>query len=258
MLESLWKETLTYQFHDILPGTCIERVYRETAIAYARMKQQAADYATGLLPAGETPAAANLTSFARDEHVLFEGNWYRARVAPYAIAALEPAVGAPELSFTQETMENGVVRLSFNEYGEIVSYRAADGRELAKGSLNRLTLYRDPLMVPFNAWDINPNYTKMPARRLRARTVSTIIEGPRVVREQTYRFGKSEIVQRVVLEAGSDCVRFETRVNWHERLRMLRADFDPADYGEQAEFEIQFGAITARHDGTQLGGNRAV
>jgi alpha-mannosidase len=243
MLEALWKETLTYQFHDILPGTCIERVYRETAIAYARMKQQTADLASGLLPAGETPAAVNLTSFARDEHVLFEDQWYRARVAPYAIAALEPAVETPELSFTQTTMENGLVSLAFNEFGEIVSYRTSDGRELARGSLNRLTLYRDPLMIPFNAWDINPNYTKMPARRLRARTVATKIEGPRVVREQTYRFGKSEISQRVVLEAGSDCVRFETRVNWHERLRMLRADFDPADYGDEAEFEIQFGAM---------------
>lgn len=242
-LESLWKETLTYQFHDILPGTCIERVYRETAIAYARMKQQAADLASGLLPAGEVPVAANLTSFARDDHVFFEGNWYRARVAPYAIAALEPTAETPELSFTQTTMENGLVRLAFNEFGEIVSYRTTDDCEHAAGSLNRLTLYRDPLMIPFNAWDINPNYTKMPARRLRARTIETRIEGPRVVREQTYRFGKSELVQRVVLEAGSDCVRFETRVDWHERLRMLRADFDPADYGDEAEFEIQFGAM---------------
>ena len=99
-------------------------------------------------------------------------------------------------------------------------------------------------MIPFNAWDINPNYTKLPARRLRAKTVSTKIEGPRVVREQTYCFGKSKIIQRVVLDVGSDCVRFETQVDWHERLRMLRADFDPADYGDSAEFEIQFGAIS--------------
>lgn len=242
-LEQTWKEVLLYQFHDILPGTCIERVYRETAPAYARMKREAAEQAAGLLPAGERPSAANLTSFVRDEYVLFDGAWYRARVAPYAIAALEPASVEQALSFTDATMENGLVRLAFNEYGEIVSYRTAEGRELAAGPLNRLTLYRDPLMVPFNAWDINPNYTKLPARRLSPRTVVTKIEGPRVVREQTYRFGRSELVQRVVLEAGSDCVRFETRVNWHERLRMLRAEFDPADYGDQAEFEIQFGAI---------------
>ena len=243
LLDEVWKETLTYQFHDILPGTCIERVYRETAIAYARMKQRMTDYAVACLPAGHKPAAVNLTSFARNEYVLYEENWYRARVAPYAVAALEPAGEAPELSFTQTTMENGLVRLAFNEFGEIVSYQTTDGRELAKGSLNRLSLYHDPLMIPFNAWDINPNYTKMLARRLRARTVETRIDGPRVVREQTYCFGKSKLVQHVVLEAGSDCVRFETRVDWHERLRMLRADFDPADYGDEAEFDIQFGAM---------------
>jgi alpha-mannosidase len=64
------------------------------------------------------------------------------------------------------------------------------------------------------------------------------------VREQTYRFGKSSILQRVILEAGSDCVRFETQVDWHERLKMLRADFFPADYGDTADFDIQFGAIS--------------
>jgi len=244
LLDEIWKETLTYQFHDILPGTCIERVYRETAPAYARMKQRMIDYAESRLPAGDKPNAVNLTSFARDEHVQFEGEWYRARVAPYSIAALEPVSAEQTLSFTQSTMENGFVHLAFNEYGEIVSYQTADGRELAAGSLNRLTLYQDPLMIPFNAWDINPNYTKMPARRLRARTASTKIEGPRIVREQTYCFGKSKIIQRVVLEALSDCVRVETRVDWRERLRMLRADFDPADYGDAAEFEIQFGAIS--------------
>ncbi|MEA4938081.1 MAG: glycoside hydrolase family 38 C-terminal domain-containing protein [Christensenella sp.] len=244
LLDEVWKETLTYQFHDILPGTCIERVYRETAPAYARMKQRMADYAESRLPVGDKPAAVNMTSFARDEHVQLEGEWYRARVAPYAIAALEPVSVEQTLSFTQSTMENGLVCLAFNEFGEIVSYKTAEGRELVAGLLNRLTLYQDPLMIPFNAWDINPNYTKLPARRLRARTVSTRIEGPRIVREQTYCFGKSKINQRVVLEAGSDCVRFETRVDWHERLRMLRADFDPADYGDEADFEIQFGAIS--------------
>lgn len=241
--ETLWKEVLLYQFHDILPGTCIARVYRETAPAYARMKRETGDYTIGLLPAGDRPAAVNLTSFARSEHVRFDDGWYRARVAPYAIAELEPCAQEHGLAFTHTTMENGLVRLAFNEYGEIISYRLADGRELARGSLNRLTLYQDPLMIPFDAWDIDDNYMHLPARRLRAQKTETKITGPLVIREQTYRFGKSEIVQRVVLEAGSDCVRFETRVNWHERLKMLRADFYPADYGDEAEFEIQFGAV---------------
>jgi len=242
-LEALWKETLLYQFHDILPGTCIERVYRETKPAYARMKAAAEKLAALALPAGDVPVCVNLTSFARDEHAFFEGAWHRARVAPYAAAALEEPRGADALSFGENTMDNGLVRLTFNDHGEIASCRLAGGRELAGGPLNRLTLYRDPLTIPFDAWDIDRGYYKKRARRLRACRAETKLDGPRLVREQTYRFGRSEIVQRVILEAGSDCVRFETRVDWHERLKMLRADFYPADCGDTAAFDIQFGAI---------------
>jgi len=32
-------------------------------------------------------------------------------------------------------------------------------------------------------------------------------------------------------------------VDWYERLKMLRADFYPADYGDVAEFDIPFGAM---------------
>ncbi len=243
MLEEIWKETLLYQFHDILPGTCIGRVYRETAPAYARMKQRLEMYNASVLPAGENPAAVNLTSFARDEFVRFEDSWRRARVSPYAVAALEPAGEIDSLSYTEREMDNGLVRLIFGESGEIVSFRLADGRELARGPLNRLTLYRDPLTIPFDAWDIDMRYLKRRPLCLAACRIEIRRDGPRLVREQTYRFGRSEIVQCVILESGSDVVRFETYVSWHERLRMLRADFYPADYGDEAEFDIPFGAM---------------
>jgi alpha-mannosidase len=47
----------------------------------------------------------------------------------------------------------------------------------------------------------------------------------------------------VVLEAGSDVVRFDTSVEWHTRYRMLRAEFRPARVGDSALCEIQFGHI---------------
>ena len=63
------------------------------------------------------------------------------------------------------------------------------------------------------------------------------------VRRQTSRGRGVTIDQRVVLEAGSDVVRFETEVDWHEKHRMLRAEFRPAHYGETVRCEIQFGHI---------------
>jgi alpha-mannosidase len=178
--------------------------------------------------------------------VLLDGAWYRAEVAPYAISALsrETENESRGLSFAADTMENGLVTLAFNAFGEITSCRLADGHELASGPLNRLTLYCDPLMIPFDAWDIHQTYYKKRKRRLKCAEAITRQDGPRLVREQVYRFGKSQILQRVILEEGSDCVRFETQVSWHERHKMLRADFYPADYDETADFDIQFGTMT--------------
>ena len=40
--ERLWKETLLYQFHDILPGSSITRVYKETDERYPAMQKEVA------------------------------------------------------------------------------------------------------------------------------------------------------------------------------------------------------------------------
>ncbi|MEN6595889.1 MAG: glycoside hydrolase family 38 C-terminal domain-containing protein [Clostridiaceae bacterium] len=243
-LEEIWKEVLLYQFHDILPGSSIKRVYTESCAGYAKMEQRLNALIEQVIPKADAVAAVNLTSFARSEYVRWQNGWRRAEIAPYAAAETTPFAEAPEaLSYTDTTMSNGLMTLTFNEYGEIASCRTVGGRELAKGTLNRLTLYRDKLTIPFDAWDIDVKYYKKHSRRLRAAEVEIIIDGPRVVRKQIYRFGKSYITQSVILELDSERVLFETECSWHERLKMLRADFYPADYGDSAEFDIQFGAM---------------
>ncbi len=39
-MEAVWQEVLSYQFHDILPGTAIEAVYEDTQAAYTRLLRQ--------------------------------------------------------------------------------------------------------------------------------------------------------------------------------------------------------------------------
>lgn len=243
-LEEIWKEVLLYQFHDILPGSSIHRVYTESCAGYAKMEQRLNALIEQAAASADAVTAVNLTSFPRTEYVRWQDGWHLAEVLPYAAAETAPFTGSAEaLSFTECTMSNGLLTLAFNEYGEIASCKTADGRELAGGALNRLTLYRDKFTIPFDAWDIDAKYYKKHSRRLRAVEVETGSDGPRVVRKQTYRFGKSRITQSVILELGGERVLFETECSWHERFKMLRTDFYPADYGDTAQFDIQFGAM---------------
>jgi alpha-mannosidase len=250
-LESTWREVLLNQFHDILPGSSIERVNREAVATYARLQASVDGYVaelTAVLPRGEAgPTAVNLTSFPRRENVKVANTWYRADVAAYAAAPLEPldpsADLAPELAYTDDTLSNGLLTLRFGRSGEIVSCVDARGREHAGDGLNRLVLHRDPYQFPFDAWDIKQDYARTTPRTLRVTRVENSRDGATVTRRQLYRFRSFAIEQRVVLEAGSDVVRFETIADWHAIHRMLRAEFRPTHFGPTVQCEIQFGHL---------------
>jgi alpha-mannosidase len=246
-LEQHWRDVLLQHFHDILPGSSIARVSRESVEDLTRVAAELDAYAAARLAdlprAGDAPAALNLTGVPRDEHVRVGDSWFQARVDPFAAAPLVPAAAHAELVARGDTLGNGLLTLRFGRTGEIVSCRDVDDVELARDGLNRLVLHRDPYQWPWDAWDIGQGYLRRTPRVLRPSKVSTAIDGPTAVRTQAYRFGRSRLEQRVILEAGSVLVRFETRVDWRESHRMLRADFRPTHFGDTSKSEIQFGHI---------------
>ncbi|MBK4349066.1 alpha-mannosidase [Lacisediminihabitans changchengi] len=246
-LRQHWRDVLLGHFHDILPGSSIARVNREAIETLTRIEGELDDYAAELIdriprPQGDL-AALNLTSIPRREHVQVDGDWQVATVNPYASALLEPGGEVEGLTFTADTISNGELTLRFVASGEITSCVDASGAQHAANGMNRLVLHRDPYQFPFDAWDIGQKYLRRTPRTLRPSEVETYIDGPRVVRRQVYRWGRGSITQLVVLEAGSQLVRFETTINWRERHHMLRTEFRPVHYGDTAKCEIQFGHI---------------
>lgn len=246
-LEPHWREVLLHHFHDILPGSSIARVNREAVETLTRIESALDAYIAELTATvphrGDAPAAINLTAMPRTEHVQIQGAWYRGEFAPYSSATLVPALVPQDFSSSRDTMSNGIIELRFGSSGEISSFREEGGAEQSAGGLNRLVLHRDPYQWPFDAWDIGIGYLRRTPRILRARDATTRIDGPRIIRTQHYRFGRSVIEQHIILEAGSNLVRFETTVDWHESHRMLRAEFRPARFGDTVSCEIQFGHI---------------
>ncbi|MGN6273859.1 MAG: alpha-mannosidase [Protaetiibacter sp.] len=253
-LEPIWREVLLHQFHDILPGSSIERVNREARETYVRLEGELDALEEGLLgslsggadAATADAMAVNLTSFPRDEHVRVDGAWHRAVVDPYAAAALEQVDGPFGLTALPTSISNGLVEVRFDAHGVISSLVDSAGSEHAAAGLNRLVLHRDPYQWPFDAWDIDPRYTARRPRQLRLASAGTRLDGPTVVREQRLTGPGVEVQQRIVLEAGSELVRFETRVDWRASHRMLRAEFQPTRWADEVACDIQFGHIRRR------------
>lgn len=246
-LEPVWQEALLQQFHDILPGSSIARVHRESVAAFERLAGVVEARIAALteeLPAVEGVAALNLAPVARDEPIRVDGAWMRAVVPPYATAALVPEAEHPELVADASGLANAVLALRFDDAtGAIVSMVDADGVEHAGAGLNRLMLHRDPFQIPFDAWDISAKAAAAPGRPLRVVERSWHVDGPRAVRRHVLEGPRVRIEQDVVLEAGATLVRFETRVDWRQRHRMLRAEHRPSRYGDEALCEIQMGHI---------------
>ncbi len=246
-LEPLWRDVLLNQFHDILPGSSIERVNREARESYAAVETALDRIGARLmseLPRDDAGASAiNLTSFPRRDHLRVGGRWWSADVDPYAAARLQPAGSFSELSHSADTISNGLLTVRFDPSGELVSCVDAAGTEHVAGGFNRLAMYKDPRQFPFEAWDIDPGYVDTKPQVLAVTSHRTSIDGPLVIRHHEYRAPKVTVHQRVVLEAGSPVIRFETHVDWRERHRMLRAEFRPRHYGAEALCEIQFGHI---------------
>jgi alpha-mannosidase len=258
-LQTIWREILLYQFHDILPGSSIKRVYDESLARYALLL----DEIEGLIADNDACLAAeidtldmiapllaqNSLSWTRREWLRVGERWLQVTAPPMgyvvvdsALDTVESASDAPPVTADKHSLENEVLRVHFGEDGAIDSlYDKRLQRELipAGQTANCLTVYRDL----GDAWDFPMDYAEQTPRRMALVASSARVDGPRAVLEQTYRLGYSELQQEITLTAGSARLDFASRLHWRETQAMLRTSFPVAVHNDEATFEIQFGHV---------------
>lgn len=245
----IWKEVLLYQFHDILPGSAVTRVYKETDEAYARLLAELRDLtarATAYLAEGRGGKAFfNPAPYAREGFERVDGEWYAYAAAPYSFAAATPVSVVPYgVKAGGGVIENEAVKAVFDGDGRLCSVvDKTTGKEFNNGFLNRLNVYHDKKLM-YNAWDIDIDYTKRKPRPFKPVSTRFYTEGAAAVAETEYVYGKSRIVQRAVLAAGKPYIEFDTEVDWHETHKMLRAEFRPSVFSDRVTCDIQFGNIS--------------
>ncbi|MBM4458490.1 MAG: alpha-mannosidase [Chloroflexi bacterium] len=262
-LEKLWQEVLLYQFHDILPGSSIKRVYDESLARYAEMHREATEGIAandaGLAATVNTGRMAqpvlvrNSLSWERTEWVQARGRWVKATVPPMGYLLVDAATAPyvkdaprndamPGLAATESTLENDVLRVTFDSDGSIASvYDKRARREvIAEGEhANRLAVYADL----GDAWDFPMDYAEQTPRFMKLVAATPRLAGPRAIVEQVYLLGHSELIQEIVLTAGSSRLDFVSKLCWREPRTMLRTSFPVAIHADEATFDIQFGHI---------------
>lgn len=275
-IEKTWKKVLLNQFHDILPGSSIARVYEEALKLYDEIMEEAhagVDAALcSMTGPGDGVTIYHTQSRERTQLVLLDDRFAKGavtaegekiscmKIARGALAmvtlpsmgslSLYPAV-TPErklavVSVTGEgyLLSNDILRAALNPAGQLVSViTLADGKERIGGVSNRLRLYRD---VPraFEAWDID-SQTEEREIEPEAQCEATVVlaEGLRASVRFVTRFGQSVFTQTVSLDAGTARIDFDTQVDWQERHKLLKVSFDTGVEAAEAANQIQFGHI---------------
>ena len=256
-LDAIWQEVLLYQFHDILPGSSITRVYDESLARYQQLfehvQQLVGDAQAALFPVSEEAepgtevTLVNELSWERSAWICSNQHWHHVTVPALGYRALSVAKGAlpPEMrtvSATTDVLENDLLRVRFASDGSIQSIfdKEYQREVLAEGMFaNRLALYEDE----GDAWDFSIAYRVQRPQAFLLATTSASVDGPQAIVKQAYHFGHSTLQQRIILTAGSRRLDFVTVVEWRERHKMLRTSFPVSVRANEATCDIQFGSV---------------
>lgn len=272
-LDEEWKTVLLNQFHDILPGSSIKRVYEEADKDYRRVLENTgriiSDAVKAFAEKSESVTVFNSlswdskklveipfsTEFCRDEdgnllpvQATSMGNYVEVDVPAMGYNTMYPSCETADCSdvvrATDRSLENECIRVVFNDNGEITSiYNKESNRELASDKCNVFRMYKD---VPnlFDAWDIDSNYSQLPVPLNGRCEMKVIAQGPLFAAIKVKkRLNNSVLEQEIILRRGSRQIDFKTKIDWQESHKLLKVCFPVNIHANEAVCEIQFGHI---------------
>ena len=273
-LDGAWKKLMINQFHDIIPGSSINLVYKNTHKEYEDIHKVCDNLlnksAAFLFKKDKTSfTLVNSLSYHFRGVVKIPKNYKGYQIisddganlptqqvnndvvcfielGPFSFKTF--AKGQKEKNKTvykpDLILENSYVKYEFYDDG---SLKSAYDKELKlnflKSNGNILSLYEDrPLN--WDAWDIDFYYKDSLLETSLVTKIEKVKVG--VVNSSlniSYKIGNSSIKQHITLSNHSKRLDFKTSVDWKEKHKMLRVHFPTTITSEQATFDIQYGHV---------------
>jgi len=241
-LDRVWQEILLYDFHDILPGSSIGRVYAEITPRYNILLEEIKTMTEAALAflAGNKKETSyyNFTQYERVETI--DGAVLYAKPFAKATAADNGLIKA---AVSGLTLENAFLKAEFSSSGALISLLdKKSGKEALSEPSNLFPVYHD---VPkeHDAWNLDINYPQLQRGRFELVSQRTLTQGKSAVMKQCYRYRDSTLRQTIILSPHQKYLKFDTKVHWAESHKMLRAQFFTSVKAEKALYDIQFGNI---------------
>ena len=276
-IRPLMETLLVNQFHDILPGTCIQEANAQSVRETEQLLLRAGELIAQCTPTdgdGKAFTVYNTLGFARRDVVyleaadglipadgslayqVVEGLDGQRRLAisgvvlpalGSAVIELQPGTAQQPSAFRYEgnVLETPFATVTFADNGTIASFVDKRAQRQIVGSglpLNTLLMAED-VPTSYDNWDVDADYQLklQPASQLVERRV---IGGGSVefrIRSMYRISPKSTVTQDMIFYASSPRVDFDTLIDWQDKHRFLKAGFDTTILSATARHEIQFG-----------------
>lgn len=278
-LHDEWYQTLLKnQFHDILPGTSIPRVYE---IEIPEMNKLISDasaatraYANELTEkSDDTISVYNPLSFARNDVITLEGSvgaegfdtqtytdWdgnektalrlNEPLPAMESVCVKKSAPAASKSAFSREgnVLVTPIYRVTFDEDGYISSLidRRVE-REVAnvKGAPLGTLWFGEDMPTSYDNWEVEDDIFLKLNRITGCKACEVVSDGAVEYRIRTvYAFGrKSTAVVDTVFYADNPRIDYEIKLDWQERHSLMKLGFDVNVRSAYVKNEIQFGHV---------------
>jgi alpha-mannosidase len=262
-VDEQWRDVLTQQFHDILPGSSIAWVHADAEATHARVEQHLNERIIALLDAlaPATPTLANVASHDRDEIVVVDvtptgfGPTQTLAAGALAFRASVPATGmAPAVALTVDdrvvvtdrSMTNRHLAVRWDADGNVTSIiDVGHAREIVPDRAIAAVLELAPdHPVEYDAWDLEA-WTPANATAITTADRITVVDaGPLVATVRVDRsFGDSTASVTYSLRAGSPRLDIHIDVDWNEREHLLSMVFPLDVRADTASCDVQFGSV---------------
>ncbi|MEO6571720.1 MAG: glycoside hydrolase family 38 C-terminal domain-containing protein, partial [Ilumatobacteraceae bacterium] len=249
-IDHLWREVLTQQFHDIIPGSSIAWVHADAEAVHtsvtAELLERRRQLLERLVPKG--PHVVNPSAVDRDEIIEIPGHDgpMRVQVAAHGIAPLAPVALDDHVIVGDHTMANHRLAVRWDDTGALTSViDIAEARELVPSGERAAVLELAPdHPVRYDAWDLEswtPGLGRPLAEPVSVQVVGT---GGALGRVRVrHEFGPSSAVVTYTMRAGSRRLDIGVEFEWHHDEHLLSMAFPLDVHADSAACDIQFGHV---------------
>ncbi|AEH51527.1 alpha-mannosidase [Pseudothermotoga thermarum] len=266
-IDELWKILLRNEFHDILPGSSIRKVYKTTEKELSQVIEECEKIIKNCVNQSEAKITLfNPSSFEQrikfelKENLTIEGfdkvRTYDEKYLYYSQETLPP-LGTKVFDVKQSTelnekfekpkdkssVESKNLRFVVFEDGTFNIYDKRLERWIFKeNGGNKLVVARD---VPayYDNWDIDINHERH-LFKLNAQSIKLVEENElRAVFEVVFKYGKSWIVQHYIFWFDEEFVEIRTKLDWSEKRTILKAVFETDIKSRYAKYDLDCGFI---------------